>query len=135
MMSETPAWHGVLVANPVIMSDTLEIDFDAYGGHVAWLAAEGCDGITPNGSLGEYQTLTAEERARVVATAFEAAPDGVRGDPGGRRLRFTRIGPLGRAGGRSWGARGNGAAAQRLPRRRPTPCSSTTGRSPRSGCR
>ena len=36
----------------------------------------GCDGITPNGSLGEYQTLTAEERGRLVTAAMEAAPDG-----------------------------------------------------------
>ena len=38
-----------------------------------FLAAEGCQGIVPNGSLGEYQTLTPQERARVVHTAVAAA--------------------------------------------------------------
>ena len=69
-------WHGVLVANPIALDARLEIDFDRYGEHIEWLAASGCDGITPNGSLGEYQTLTDSERAQVVATAIEAAPAG-----------------------------------------------------------
>jgi dihydrodipicolinate synthase/N-acetylneuraminate lyase len=73
---ERKPWHGVLVANPVTLDRDLEIDFDRYAEHIGWLAASGCDGITPNGSLGEYQTLTAEERGRLVTTAMEAAPDG-----------------------------------------------------------
>ncbi|MFE2561615.1 dihydrodipicolinate synthase family protein, partial [Streptomyces sp. NPDC059352] len=50
--------------------------------HVAWLIANGCDGVVPNGSLGEYQTLTDEERAQVVRTAVAAAGDGARVMPG-----------------------------------------------------
>ena len=73
---ERQPWQGVLVANPVALDAQLEIDYDRYAEHIGWLAASGCDGITPNGSLGEYQSLTAEERARIVATAIEAAPDG-----------------------------------------------------------
>jgi 1-pyrroline-4-hydroxy-2-carboxylate deaminase len=69
-------WHGVLVANPVALDEKLEVDFDRYAGHIGWLAQSGCDGITPNGSLGEYQSLTADERGRLVMTAMEAAPDG-----------------------------------------------------------
>jgi 4-hydroxy-tetrahydrodipicolinate synthase len=69
-------WHGVLVANPVALDQNLEVDFDRYAEHIVWLAESGCDGITPNGSLGEYQTLTAGERGRLVTTAMEAAPDG-----------------------------------------------------------
>jgi len=61
---------------------TLKIDFDRYAEHVAWLADEGCDGVSPNGSLGEYSTLTAEERSRVVQTAVAAAPDGFAVMPG-----------------------------------------------------
>jgi dihydrodipicolinate synthase/N-acetylneuraminate lyase len=72
----TKPWHGVLVANPVALDSQLEVDFDRYADHISWLAASGCDGITPNGSLGEYQALTPEERERIVATAIEAAPDG-----------------------------------------------------------
>ncbi|HEX5193668.1 MAG TPA: dihydrodipicolinate synthase family protein [Solirubrobacteraceae bacterium] len=73
---ESKPWHGVLVANPLTLDDNLEVDFDRYAAHIAWLAESGCDGITPNGSLGEYQTLTADERARLVTTAMQAAPDG-----------------------------------------------------------
>jgi dihydrodipicolinate synthase/N-acetylneuraminate lyase len=69
-------WHGVLVANPVIFDSELGVDFDRYADHIAWLAAAGCDGITPNGSLGEYQALTREERERAVTVAIEAAPAG-----------------------------------------------------------
>jgi dihydrodipicolinate synthase/N-acetylneuraminate lyase len=73
---KTKPWHGVLVANPVTLDRDLEIDYDRYAEHIRWLAASGCDGITPNGSLGEYPTLTVEERERVVTTAMEAAPEG-----------------------------------------------------------
>ena len=73
---EARPWHGVLVANPLALDAELNVDFDRYGEHIAWLAASGCDGITPNGSLGEYQTLTSEERERVVTVAMEAAPEG-----------------------------------------------------------
>lgn len=76
-MTETKKpWHGVLVATALPFKEDLSVDFDAYAEHVAWLAANGCDGVAPNGSLGEYQTLTAEERARVITTAVEASPEG-----------------------------------------------------------
>ena len=65
-------WHGVLVATALPLREDLSVDFDAYAAHCAWLISEGCDGVVPNGSLGEYQTLTPEERARVVRTAVEA---------------------------------------------------------------
>jgi len=65
-------WHGVLVATALPLHDDLTVDYDAYAEHCAWLVAEGCDAVVPNGSLGEYQTLTPEERARVVRTAAEA---------------------------------------------------------------
>jgi 1-pyrroline-4-hydroxy-2-carboxylate deaminase len=79
---QTQPWHGVLVANALPYTADLEVDFDRYAEHVAWLAASGCDGITPNGSLGEYQVLTPEERARVVETAIAAAPAGFSVIPG-----------------------------------------------------
>jgi 1-pyrroline-4-hydroxy-2-carboxylate deaminase len=80
--SQTQPWHGVLVATALPYTADLEVDFDRFAGHVAWLAASGCDGITPNGSLGEYQVLTPEERARVVQTAIAAAPPGFSVIPG-----------------------------------------------------
>jgi dihydrodipicolinate synthase/N-acetylneuraminate lyase len=69
-------WHGVLVAIPLALDSELEVDFDRYADHIGWLADSGCNGITPNGSLGEYQTLTPEERERIVTTSIEAAPEG-----------------------------------------------------------
>jgi 1-pyrroline-4-hydroxy-2-carboxylate deaminase len=75
-------WHGVLVATALPLRDGLDVDFDRYAEHVAWLAGERCDGVTPNGSLGEYQTLTPEERSRVVRTAVAAAPEGFTVMPG-----------------------------------------------------
>jgi 1-pyrroline-4-hydroxy-2-carboxylate deaminase len=79
---QTKPWHGVLVANALPYTADLDVDFGRYAEHVAWLAASGCDGITPNGSLGEYQVLTPEERARVVETAVAAAPEGFSVIPG-----------------------------------------------------
>ncbi|HTJ69361.1 MAG TPA: dihydrodipicolinate synthase family protein [Actinospica sp.] len=65
-------WHGVLVATALPLREDLSVDYDAYAAHCAWLVAEGCDQVVPNGSLGEYQTLAPEERARVVQTAADA---------------------------------------------------------------
>jgi 4-hydroxy-tetrahydrodipicolinate synthase len=79
---QTQPWHGVLVATALPYTADLEVDFDRFAEHVAWLAASGCDGITPNGSLGEYQVLTPEERARVVETAIAAGPPGFSVIPG-----------------------------------------------------
>jgi 1-pyrroline-4-hydroxy-2-carboxylate deaminase len=78
----TEPWRGVLVANALPYDADLSVDFDRYAEHVAWLAASGCEGITPNGSLGEYQVLTPAERTRVVETAVAAAPDGFSVIPG-----------------------------------------------------
>ena len=71
-MNEKP-WRGVVVATALPLRDDLSVDLDRYADHVTWLLANGCDGVCPNGSLGEYQTLTADERAAVVRTAVDAA--------------------------------------------------------------
>lgn len=70
----TKPWHGILVAAALPLREDLSVDYDAYAEHVRFLAAGGCHGVVPNGSLGEYQTLTDEERATVVTTAIAAAP-------------------------------------------------------------
>jgi 1-pyrroline-4-hydroxy-2-carboxylate deaminase len=81
-MTTTP-WRGILVATALPFTDDGAVDYDAYAEHVAWLVSNGCDGVVPNGSLGEYQTLTREERARVVETAVAAVtPLGGRVMPG-----------------------------------------------------
>ena len=76
------SWRGIVVAAALPYNDDLSINFDRYQEHVAWLAASGCDGISPNGSLGEYQVLTPTERADVVRAAIDAAPEGFSIIPG-----------------------------------------------------
>ncbi|MEU9837005.1 dihydrodipicolinate synthase family protein [Streptosporangium sp. NPDC048047] len=72
-MTREKPWRGVMVATALPLGgEDLAPDFGRYAEHCRWLVAGGCDGVVPNGSLGEYQTLTAEERARVVETAVEA---------------------------------------------------------------
>ncbi|GAA0595240.1 dihydrodipicolinate synthase family protein [Streptomyces crystallinus] len=78
----THPWRGIMVATALPLRDDLSVDYDAYAAHVRWLIDNGCDGVVPNGSLGEYQTLTDEERAQVVRVAVEAAGDGARVMPG-----------------------------------------------------
>jgi 4-hydroxy-tetrahydrodipicolinate synthase len=80
---ENMPWRGVLVATalPFHLTD-LSIDHDTYAAHVRWLAENGCHGVVPNGSLGEYQVLSVDERAAVVRTAVQAAPPGFAVIPG-----------------------------------------------------
>jgi 4-hydroxy-tetrahydrodipicolinate synthase len=53
----------------------LAVDYDRYAEHCRWLVANGCRGVGPNGSLGEYSSLTDDERRRVARTAKEAVGD------------------------------------------------------------
>ncbi|MFD5801044.1 MULTISPECIES: dihydrodipicolinate synthase family protein [unclassified Streptomyces] len=92
-MTEHRPWRGVLVATALPLHDDLSVDHDAYAEHCAWLVANGCDGVVPNGSLGEYQVLTPEERARVVETAVAAV--------GGQRV-MPGVAAYGSAEARRW---------------------------------
>jgi dihydrodipicolinate synthase/N-acetylneuraminate lyase len=74
-MNQKP-WRGIHVAAALPFNEDLSVDYDGFADHVRWLAKNGMDGVAPNGSLGEYQTLTEAERARVVEVAVEAGPDG-----------------------------------------------------------
>jgi len=75
-------WQGILTATATPFKNDLSIDFDKYAEHVAWLASFGHLGVIPNGSLGEYQVLTPQERAQMVTTAIAAAPKGFHVVPG-----------------------------------------------------
>ncbi|MEU8947560.1 dihydrodipicolinate synthase family protein [Streptomyces sp. NPDC048489] len=79
--TENRPWRGVLVATALPLNDDLSVNHGRYAEHCAWLVENGCDGVVPNGSLGEYQVLTPEERAQVVETAV-AAVGGSRVMPG-----------------------------------------------------
>ncbi|TDV57196.1 dihydrodipicolinate synthase family protein [Actinophytocola oryzae] len=100
----TKPWHGVLVATALPFDESLAVDLDRYAEHVAWLAAHGCHGVTPNGSLGEYQTLPPKERARVVRTAIDAAPEGFTVMPG--------VAAYGAAEARGWAENAGEAGAK-----------------------
>ncbi|MFB9832310.1 dihydrodipicolinate synthase family protein [Actinoallomurus acaciae] len=96
-------WQGIVVAAALPLRDDLSIDYDRFQEHVAWLAANGCDGVSPNGSLGEYQVLTPQERDDVVRAAVEAAPEGFSVVPG--------TGAYGAAEARVWAERALEAGA------------------------
>lgn len=53
----------------------LAVDYDRYAEHCKWLVDSGCHGVGPNGSLGEYSSLTDEERRTVARTAIDAVGD------------------------------------------------------------
>lgn len=75
---ETSPLTGVVVATALpYRSDPkapagLAVDYDRYAEHCRWLVDNGCDGVGPNGSLGEYSSLTDEERRTVARTAIAA---------------------------------------------------------------
>ena len=72
----TRPWHGILTATATPFKANLDVDFEKYAEHVQWLAANGTHGVVPNGSLGEYQVLTSDERGKMLETALAAAPEG-----------------------------------------------------------
>lgn len=97
-------WHGVIVATATPFSSVdMAVDLTRYQDHVRWLAASGCHGVTPNGSLGEYQALTAEERAALVEAAVAAAPEGFSVVPG--------VGAYGAVEARRWADQAREAGA------------------------
>ncbi|MFE5506575.1 dihydrodipicolinate synthase family protein [Amycolatopsis japonica] len=95
----TPDLGGVVVATALPYRDDasapagLAVDYDAYAAHCRWLVDNGCRGVGPNGSLGEYSSLTDEERRRVARTAIETVGDdgivvvGVHG-PGSHQAKY-----------------------------------------------
>jgi dihydrodipicolinate synthase/N-acetylneuraminate lyase len=75
---------GVIVATALPYAEDatapagLRPDLDKYAEHCRWLVDNGCRGVGPNGSLGEYSSLTDDERRAVARTAIEAVGnDGV----------------------------------------------------------
>ncbi|GLI00166.1 dihydrodipicolinate synthase family protein [Phytohabitans aurantiacus] len=49
----------------------LAVDYERFAAHCDWLISNGCRGVGPNGSLGEYSSLTDAERRKVVQVAVE----------------------------------------------------------------
>ncbi|MFD1861138.1 dihydrodipicolinate synthase family protein [Aeromicrobium camelliae] len=69
---------GVVVATALAFKEDasapagLAVDYDKFGEHVDFLMSNGCRGVGPNGSLGEYSSLTDEERRKVIQVAVDA---------------------------------------------------------------
>jgi 4-hydroxy-tetrahydrodipicolinate synthase len=72
---------GVVVATALPYRDEasapagLAVDYERYAEHCDWLIDNGCRGVGPNGSLGEYSSLTDDERRKVVQTAVRTVGD------------------------------------------------------------
>jgi len=72
---------GVIVATALPYAEDasapagLRPDLDKFAEHCRWLVDNGCRGVGPNGSLGEYSSLTDDERRAVARTAIEAVGD------------------------------------------------------------
>jgi 4-hydroxy-tetrahydrodipicolinate synthase len=64
-------WQGVFPAITTQLTKDQEVDYAATGEHVEALIASGIAGIIMLGSLGENQTLTAEEKRKVVAATVK----------------------------------------------------------------
>ncbi|NIK56042.1 dihydrodipicolinate synthase family protein [Kribbella shirazensis] len=77
----TEKLDGVIVATTLPYAEDasapagLRPELDKYAEHCRWLIDNGCRGIGPNGSLGEYSSLTDDERRAVARTAIEAVGD------------------------------------------------------------
>lgn len=80
-MSSSMDLGGVIVATTLAFKEDasapagLAVDYDRFGEHVDFLMANGCRGVGPNGSLGEYSSLTDDERRKVIQVAREAVGD------------------------------------------------------------
>jgi 4-hydroxy-tetrahydrodipicolinate synthase len=63
---------GVYAATTTPLRADGSVDIERYRRHCAWLVDEGVTGIIPNGSLGEYEALTDQERESLVTAAVDA---------------------------------------------------------------
>jgi 1-pyrroline-4-hydroxy-2-carboxylate deaminase len=68
-----PKFEGVYVAIVTPFSNNHEVDYKRLYELSQWQISQGVQGLVPAGSLGEYASLTNEERAKVVETVIEAA--------------------------------------------------------------
>lgn len=68
-----PKFEGVYVALVTPFTANHEVDYQRLIELCHWLIGEGIHGLVPTGSLGEYATMSDEERAKVVETVIEAS--------------------------------------------------------------
>ena len=68
----TDVLTGVWPAATLPFNSDLDLDVERFADHCRWLVDSGCAGVVVNGSLGEYEALTTDERRLVVTTAVDA---------------------------------------------------------------
>ncbi|WP_219838499.1 dihydrodipicolinate synthase family protein [Paenibacillus sp. R14(2021)] len=66
-------FEGVYVAIVTPFTSTFEVDYKRLAELCDWLIQQGVHGLVPTGSLGEYATMSNEERAKVVETVIAAS--------------------------------------------------------------
>lgn len=66
-------FEGVYVAIVTPFDENYEVDYQKLVNISNWLIEQGVHGLVTTGSLGEYATLTSEERRKVVETVIQAA--------------------------------------------------------------
>lgn len=64
---------GIYVAVLTPFNASQDVDYPRLRDHVDWLIANGIHGLVPTGSVGEYASLSDDERARVVETIVDVA--------------------------------------------------------------
>ena len=81
MKDGTINFRGVIVATALAFKEDpsapagLAVDFDRFAEHCDWLIRSGCRGVGPNGSLGEYSSLSDDERRKVIQVAVDTVGD------------------------------------------------------------
>ncbi|MEV0890860.1 dihydrodipicolinate synthase family protein [Promicromonospora sp. NPDC050262] len=91
---------GVIVATTLAFTPDesapagLAVDYDKFAAHCEFLIDNGCRGVGPNGSLGEYSSLTDDERRKVIQTAVQAV--------GGRGLVVAGVHGVGSHQAKHW---------------------------------
>lgn len=91
---------GVIVATTLAFTPDesapagLAVDYEKFAAHCEFLIDNGCRGVGPNGSLGEYSSLTDDERRKVIQTAVQAV--------GGRGLVVAGVHGVGSHQARHW---------------------------------
>ncbi len=73
MQDQNRHFLGVYAATATAFNEDLSVAYERVVEHAAWQTSEGVDGLVPNGSLGEYEALSNQERAQVVEATIEGA--------------------------------------------------------------
>src|SRR5258708_6419987 len=74
--------RGVYAAVLTPLTAALEPDAAAFVAQCRWLLEQGCDGLAPLGTTGEANSLSVDQRRRLIDAAAEAGIPGARMIPG-----------------------------------------------------